>query len=47
MMLSEAMKTMPLGDVWDYFCEKNNVPDDCGWFEPVMQYEKDVLQKRS
>ena len=26
MMLSEEMKTYPLGDVWDYFCEQNGAP---------------------
>lgn len=46
MMLSEAMKLLPLGDVWDYFCAKNNVPDDFGWFEKIRAYEKDILLKR-
>ena len=46
MVLSEALKTMPMGDVWDYFCEKNGVPDDCGWLDDVKKYEKEVLLKR-
>lgn len=46
MMLSEEMKTMPFGDVWEYFCEKNGVPADTAWFDTVKQYEKDVLLKR-
>ena len=46
MMLSEAMKLLPLGDVWDYFCAKNDVPNDFGWFDKIKAYEKDVLLKR-
>ncbi|MCI7382862.1 MAG: L-rhamnose isomerase [Hungatella hathewayi] len=47
MMLSEEMKTYPLGDVWDYFCEQNGAPVKETWFEEVKRYEADVLAKRS
>ena len=47
MMLSEDMKTYPLGDVWDYFCEQNGAPVKEAWFEEVKRYEADVLAKRS
>ncbi|MCI6450703.1 L-rhamnose isomerase [Hungatella sp.] len=47
MMLSEEMKTYPLGDVWDYFCEQNGAPVKEAWFEEVKGYEADVLAKRS
>lgn len=47
MMLSEEMKTYPLGDVWDYFCQQNGVPVKEAWFEEVKRYEADVLAKRS
>ena len=47
MMLSEEMKTYPLGDVWDYFCEQNGAPVKEVWFEEVKRYEADVLAKRS
>ena len=47
MMLSEEMKTYPLGDVWDYFCEQNGAPVKEAWFEEVKRYEADVLAKRS
>ncbi|MEG1442240.1 MAG: L-rhamnose isomerase [Oscillospiraceae bacterium] len=46
MMLSEELKTAPIGDVWEYFCTKNNVKGDKSWFEDVMKYEEDVLLKR-
>ena len=47
MMLQEEVKTYPLGDVWDYFCEVNGVPQKESWFEEVKKYEKEVLAKRS
>lgn len=47
MMLSEEMKTYPLGDVWDYFCQQNGAPVKEAWFEEVKRYEADVLAKRS
>ena len=47
MMLQEEVKTYPFGDVWDYFCEINNVPIKETWFNEVKKYEKDVLLKRS
>ncbi len=47
MMLQEEVKTYPLGDVWDYFCEKNNVPVKAEWFKEVEAYEVEVLSKRN
>jgi len=46
LMLQEESKTYPLGDVWDYFCEQNNVPVKEAWFEELSKYEKDVQFKR-
>ena len=46
MMQQEEMKTYPLGDVWDYFCEKHGVPVKEAWYDEVATYEKDVLSKR-
>ena len=43
---TEDFKTKPMGAVWDYFCEQNGVPAGNGWFEPVMDYEKQVLSGR-
>ena len=44
MSLQEEMKTMPFGDVWNYFCEVCGVP--ANWIEEVETYEKEVLSKR-
>lgn len=42
----EEIKTLPFGDVWEHFCEINNVPVGKDWFKVVKDYEKDVLLKR-
>lgn len=42
----EEIKTLPFGDVWNHFCEINNVPVGKDWSKVVKDYEKDVLLKR-
>lgn len=46
MMQQEELKTYPLGDVWNYFCEANGVPAGEAWFAEVEKYEDEVLSKR-
>ncbi len=46
MMLQEELKLYPVGDVWNYFCEINQVPQKEDWFAIVKEYEKKVLAKR-
>ena len=46
LMQQEELKSYPFGDVWDYFCESNNVPVKEDWFEKVSKYEEEVLSKR-
>jgi L-rhamnose isomerase len=46
MMFQEELKLYPFGDVWNYFCETNNVPQKEDWFAVVKEYEKNVLAKR-
>ena len=46
LMLSEEMKLYPAGDVWNYFCEINQVPEREDWFAEVQKYESDVLKNR-
>jgi L-rhamnose isomerase len=43
----EESKTLPLGAVWEYYCESNNVPPGELWVNEVKQYEVEVLSKRS
>ncbi len=46
MMLQEEVKTYPFGEVWDYFCEINGVPQKEEWYEEVKKYEAEFLAKR-
>ncbi|MBX9185326.1 L-rhamnose isomerase, partial [Clostridium sp. K04] len=36
-----------MGDIWNYYCEKNNVPVGESWIEDVKRYEEEVLSKRN
>ena len=42
----EELKTLPFGAVWDYYCEKQNVPVGTAWIDEVRKYEADVTLKR-
>jgi len=44
--LTEEIKTLPFGAVWDYYCLKSGVPVQSAWIDIVKQYEKNVLSKR-
>ena len=44
--LQEEYKMYPVSDVWNYFCEQNNVPVGEDWLEEVKKYEAEVLVKR-
>ena len=45
--LQEELKTLPVGAVWDYYCETENVPVGENWLTDVKWYEKQVLRKRA
>lgn len=47
LMLQEEIKTLPLGDVWMEFCERNGTKGCSCWFDDVLDYERDVLSKRA
>lgn len=44
--LLEEYKSLPFGAVWDYYCEKNNVPIGHSYISSIQQYEKEVLSSR-
>ena len=46
MVLQEEIKTYPLGDIWNEYCEQCGVKADGNWFDEVMEYEKEVLSVR-
>ena len=44
--LTEEIKTLPFGPVWDYYCLKSGVPVQSAWMDIVKKYEKGILNKR-
>ena len=44
--LMEETKTLPVGSVWEYHCEKAGVPTGMDWLHEIRDYEKTVLSKR-
>jgi L-rhamnose isomerase len=44
-MLEEG-KTLPFGDVWDYYCLTSEVPVGASWLEVLRKYERDVQRTR-
>lgn len=44
--LTEEVKTLPFGVVWEEYCRRAGVCGDMGWFGEVAEYEKTVLLNR-
>mgnify|MGYP003322059152 CR=1 FL=1 len=44
--LQEEIKTLPWGEVWNEYCEKQGVLGEAEWFEEVRKYEQKVLKER-
>ena len=44
--MQEEIKTLPMGDVWMEFCERNGVCGCSCWLEEIKKYEAEVLSKR-
>jgi L-rhamnose isomerase len=44
--LQEALKTLPAGAVWDYFCLQHDLPVDTAYMAEIRAYEAAVLAKR-
>jgi L-rhamnose isomerase len=44
--LMEEQKTMPLGAVWNAYCERVGVPPADAWLADVKRYEAEVLANR-
>lgn len=45
MYLQEELKTLPFGDIWDEYLNREKVAG-FNWFEEVVKYENEVLLKR-
>ena len=46
MVMQEALKTLPFGDIWREYCEQCGVAGDESWFDEIVKYEDEVLSKR-
>lgn len=46
MVLTEEMKSMPFGIVYDYYCFINNIPVGSEYLAEIKDYENKVLSKR-
>ncbi|RJP22299.1 MAG: L-rhamnose isomerase [Candidatus Omnitrophota bacterium] len=44
--MMEELKTLPFGNVWDYYCMQSDTPVGCQWIDEIKKYENDVLSKR-
>ncbi len=45
--LMETLKTLPFGAIWDFYCLKNNVPQETEWLREIKNYELSVLKHRN
>jgi L-rhamnose isomerase len=43
----EEARTLPVGAVWDYYCEGKGVPAGEKWLAEVKRYERGILTSRS
>jgi L-rhamnose isomerase len=44
--LQEEIKSLPVGAVWDFYCESQGVPVGGAWLAEVKRYEREVLSNR-
>jgi L-rhamnose isomerase len=43
----EALKGLPSGAVWDFYCLQQDVPVGISYMDGIRAYEKQVLSQRS
>ncbi len=46
MVVSEEIKMLPFGEIWEHYCETEGVTASADWFDEVVKYENEVLSKR-
>lgn len=44
--LQEEVKLLPWNEVWEEYCKSEGCLDERAWFEEVLKYEKEVLDRR-
>ena len=42
----EEARTLPVGAIWDHYCERSGVPAGGAWLAVIQRYERDVLSRR-
>lgn len=47
LVVTEELKDFPYADVWNYFCEINDVPIGLAWYNEFKATEEQVLSKRN
>ena len=47
MIMQEATKMMPYGDIWNYYCEQSGIVNDFDLSQEIEKYENEVLKKRA
>ncbi len=45
-VLSETMKTLPLGAVYAEFCRREGKPAGADWLKPVLDHERRAVKER-
>lgn len=44
--LQEEVKVLPWNEVWEAYCQEVGCLDERAWYEEVLKYEKEVLERR-
>lgn len=44
--LTQEIRALPIGLIWDAYCEKNGIPTSPEWIEDARKYERDVMLQR-
>ena len=44
--LQEELKMLPFNEVWEFYCEKENVPSSIEWLDAVKAYEEKIVKVR-
>ena len=47
MVMNEAVKMLPIGEVWEEYCRREGVCDDLHFYDEIEKYEREVLVKRA
>ena len=47
MVMNEAVKMLPIGEIWDEYLRREGVVDDLHFYDEIEKYENEVLEKRN